>query len=145
MKFAEKYFFRHYALDPALKCSLSEEAGLGAHGNVIVISRDNSGQWIERHYIWSHVASRPWGTEVSQQCPRCKRIRGWAKPKVVKTIDKSPDGTNSIQHTIQHSCRFCSYSKRFAKPADLVRDGVMAESGSGQWYFSRRVLARGIP
>ena len=137
-KFAEKYFFRRYGFDPALKASLSEEAGLGAHGNVHVISQENSGLWIERIYVWSHPASRPWGVEVSQQCPSCKRLRSWLKPKQIRrrNIVKNTTTTSEL---IQHKCRFCGHFKCFTKPADLIHDGVMAESGRGTWFFTVRV------
>jgi hypothetical protein len=47
MKLAENYFFRRYGFEMALKASLSEEAGLGAHGNVTIVSKANGGDWIE--------------------------------------------------------------------------------------------------
>jgi hypothetical protein len=137
MKFTEKYFFRRYGFDTAFKASLSEEAGLGAHGNVIVVAKGNAGEWAERHFIWSHIGARPWGIDVSQQCPGCQRLRTWTKPKIIeKMVRKKP-----VKHRIKLGCRFCNYSKEFDKPAGLTHDGAMAECGRGEWYFTRRVLS----
>ena len=150
MKFTEKYFFHHYNVDTAIKASLSEESGLVSHGDILVISQDHSQQWIERRFVWSHIGSRPWGTNVPQQCPRCKRMRPWDKPKMIKQrtmktcakdrLLRSDSAVAGGPDFIKHSCRFCRYSKTFAKPDNFVRDGVMAESGRGEWYFTRRVL-----
>jgi len=141
MKFAEKYFFRHYALDTALKASLSEEAGLGVHGNVTIISKENTGQSVQRVYVWSHISSRPWGNDVSQQCPHCKRLRPSSKPRVAKKR-KVVKGSTVTVHLIKHMCSFCSYGREFIKHEGLIRDGAMGERGRGDWYFTCRVLSR---
>jgi len=140
MKFAKKYFFHQYALDTALKASLSEEAGLGAHGNVTVISRESTGQWIRREYIWSHVASHSWGNDVSQQCGKCKRLCPWTKPKVAKKR-KLVDGSSMTVHLVEHTCSFCGEGREFIKPDDLICDSAMGESSRGDWYFIRSVLS----
>jgi hypothetical protein len=134
-KFAERYFFRRYSIDTAFKTSLSEEAGLGAHGNVILVSKSSkSGDWTERQFVWAHIGVRPWGNDVSQQCRNCGRLRVWGTPSADKATE-----------TVQVTCRFCSASLMFKKPPSLVRDGVMGESGRGQWYFSRRIIAQPKP
>jgi hypothetical protein len=142
MKLAENYFFRRYAFDTSLKASLSEEAGLGAHGNIMIFSKANGGDWIERCYIWSHVGSRPWGTDISQQCPRCKRLRPWGKPNVTKDTIQSNNGSKVVKHRIKHWCRSCPYSKMFDRSPDLILNGSMADCGRGEWYFTRRTLTQ---
>jgi hypothetical protein len=144
MKFTEIYFFRRYGFDPSLKTSLSEEAGLGAHSNVVVVSKDNAGHWTERRYVWSHIGSRPWGTDVLQQCPGCKRLRPWGKPKISKETTKSAGGELVVKHTIKHACRSCRFSRLFDKSSGLVHDGAMGECGRGEWYFTRRVLSNNV-
>ena len=141
MKLAENYFFRCYAFDTALKASLSEEVGLGAHGNVIVVSKANGGNWIERRYVWSHIGLCPWGTDVSQQCPHCKRLRLWDKPQVIKDASQSNNGSKVVKYRVKHRCRSCQYSKMFNKSPDLILDGSMADYGRGQWYFTCHKLA----
>jgi len=143
MKFTDKYFFRRYGLDAALTASLSEESGLGSHSNVIVISKDNTGRWIERLYVWSHVSTRPWGVDVSQQCPSCRRIQSWHKPQASNVLQPSSKAKMSklTLRRIEHRCRFCSYVRSFDKPASLTYLGAMGESGRGKWYVTRRVIS----
>jgi hypothetical protein len=141
MKFTDKYFFRRYGFNSALTASLSEECGLGAHTNIIVISKDSAGHWIERRYLWSHVSLRPWGVEVSQQCPSCRRIRPWHKPKVSSQSIKNADGSKVTKRYIQHRCRFCLFSRSFDKPASLTYLGALGECGRGEWHVTRRIIS----
>lgn len=126
-KLAEKYFLRKYSFESSLKSSLSEEAGLGAHGNVIVISISNREIWTERHFVWSHPATRPWGHDITQQCPNCLCLRPWEKPSI-------------IGNEIVLACGVCHKSNTFSKPKDMISDGVMGKCGGGEWFFTRRVL-----
>jgi len=127
-KLTEKYFFHRYSLDPALKASLAEECGLGAHGNVIVVSRSgDTKDWIERQYMWSHNGTRPWGIDVSLQCPNCRRLRAFRKP-IVK------------QDVVTLVCKYCNTSLEFKKPAGMIYDGAMASCGRGDWFFTRRII-----
>jgi hypothetical protein len=141
MKFTDKYFFRRYGFDTALQASLSEECGLGAHSNIIVISKGKAGLWIERLYLWSHVSLRPWGVEISQQCPSCRRIRPWRKPHISSIAAETADGSKVTTHCIVHKCRFCPYSRSLDKPASLTYLGAVGECGRGEWHFTRRVIS----
>lgn len=131
MKMTEKFFFRKYSIDVSIKASLSEEVGLGAHGNVIVVSRSKCGEWVERHFIWCHPATRPWGEDVTQQCPACCRLRSWKRPTVVGG-------------TITLNCTGCRYQATYTKPQDLLLDGAMGKCGGGEWFFTRRVLWKSL-
>ena len=130
-KFVEKYFFRHYSLLVAVKDTLGEEAGLGAHGDVILVSRRSSAEpWVELRLVWSHNVVRPYGTDISLQCAKCGFLRPWSPPRIIKRPE-----------AVIIACKYCRHATTYTKPVDLERDGKMGRVGGGEWLFHRRVLS----
>jgi hypothetical protein len=130
-KFADYYFFRQYTIMTAMKTSLGEETGLGAHGDVILVTQClKTSEWTEKKFIWTHGVIRPWGTHFSQQCTNCGRLRSWKAP---------PFSAQNVPAKYRLTCTFCGASQKIKKPKNLTVDGTMAHSG-GQWCFTHRVL-----
>lgn len=130
-KFAEKYFFRHYSLLVTIKDALGEEAGLGAHGDVIFVSRRTSAEpWVELRLVWSHNVVRPYGTDVTLQCVNCRALRPWSPPR----FSKQPEA-------VTIACKFCCHATTYAKPVNFERDGKLGRVGGGEWFVTRRVLS----
>jgi hypothetical protein len=111
----------------AVKSSLCQDIGLGAHGDVILVVPDCSGKWTECHFIWSHVARRPWGMDVGLQCTGCYCLCPWSKPIV-------------NQGVVVISCKFCRKQLTYSKPANLEWEGSMMEVGGGEWYVVHRLV-----
>lgn len=127
MKMTEMYFLHQYTFKTAFRNSLAEESGLGAHGNIIMVARGSKGEWAHWAYIWSHIVTRPWGQDVSQQCV-CGCLR-----------------TNSSKMNVQETvvtltCSACKCKREFPRPDNLTRDGTMGTPGRGEWYFQRTVI-----
>ena len=124
-KITESYFFRHYGIMTAFKSSLGQEEALGAHGNVILVTKcSKPGRWSEKTYVWAHLTQRPWGMDIPQQCDKCGRLRPW----------KTPDNHKLVKITCSH----CGASQEFKKPDDFVLEGTMG--GNGQWYHMHRTV-----
>ena len=128
-KFTESYFFRHYTIMTAFKSSLSQEPVLGAHGNVILVSRCKAGSWVQKTYVWSHMAQRPWGTDVPRQCAKCGCLRPWKTPTQHKQV-------------IKIQCSICGATQTFEKPEAFILEGGMGTAGQGQWCYVHRQLAK---
>jgi hypothetical protein len=111
----------------------------------VVISKDKSAHWMERVYIWSHISLRSWGIKVSQQCPSCRQIRSWNKPRTLSKVSKTADGSKLTMCCITHGCQRCSYSRSFDKPTSWTYLSAVGECGRGEWYFTHWVISGGIP